>query len=127
MSEKLHLNRHGISFSHAFAGIRHTFTSQPNLRIHTAVAVLVVIMAFWLRVTRLEWLILLFTLMWVITAEMVNTSVESIVNLITHEYREEAKIAKDVSAGLVLIGAIGAVIVGCVIFLPYIFRFLLII
>lgn len=120
MPPSLNLTKHHISFKHAFEGLRHTVITQPNLRIHSFIALIVLLAAALFQVNRLEWLILLFTIMWVLTAEMVNTSIESIVNLITHEYRQEAKVAKDVGAGMVLVAALGAVIVGLIIFVPYI-------
>lgn len=60
----------------------------------------------------------------VISAEMVNTALEEMVNLITNNHQKEAKIAKDVAAGMVLLTAFGSVIVGVLIFTPYILRFL---
>jgi diacylglycerol kinase len=125
MPEYLHLTHHTVSFKRAFEGIRHTFRTQPNLRIHLVTAIIVLIFGVYFGLSRFEWLLILFTIMWVITAEMLNTSLESIVNLITHEYRQEAKIAKDVAAGMVLIGALGAVIVGLVIFTPYLLKLLI--
>ena len=62
------------------------------------------------------------TILMVICSEMINTSLEEMVNLITNEHRKEAKIAKDVAAGMVLIASIGAIIVGLFIFTPYILR-----
>jgi diacylglycerol kinase len=113
--------RHQISFIHAWDGLAHTFKTQPNLRIHLFVALLVACLGIFLEIDSRDWLILLFTIMWVITAEMANTAVESVVDLISKDYSLEAKIAKDVSAGLVLVGAMGSVVVGLVIFIPYIF------
>ena len=120
MSEKLHLTHHTVSFQHAFAGLFHTFSTQPNLQIHLTLALLVLLAGCFFSITTTEWLLLLFTIMWVLTAEMVNTTIEAIVNLITTEYHESAKIAKDVAAGMVLVGALGSVVVGCVIFIPHI-------
>jgi diacylglycerol kinase len=59
----------------------------------------------------------------VICAEMINTAIEEVVNLLTNEHRLEAKIAKDVSAGMVLLTAIGSAIVGFLVFTPYILKF----
>jgi len=70
------------------------------------------------EISYIEWLVILFTFNMVIVAEMVNTSIESMVDLITLERREDAKIAKDVSAGMVLISALSSVIIGMYIFLP---------
>jgi len=59
----------------------------------------------------------------VISTEMINTAIETMVDLITKEHRKEAKIAKDVAAAMVLINAVGACIVGCIIFIPHIISF----
>lgn len=58
----------------------------------------------------------------VISAEMINTSIEEMVNLIANDHRKEAKIAKDVAAGMVLVTALGSIIVGVLIFTPYILK-----
>ena len=62
------------------------------------------------------------TMMMVITAEMINSAIEKMVDLITKEHRQEAKIAKDVAAGMVLVTAIAAAIIGTLIFLPYVVK-----
>jgi diacylglycerol kinase (ATP) len=110
---------HTISFKHAFDGLIHTIKTQPNLRIHLTIAALVLLTAAFLGVTRVEWLLLLFTIMWVLVSEMINTVVEAMCDLISEEFHRPIKIAKDVAAGMVLVGAIGAVIVGLTIFIPY--------
>jgi diacylglycerol kinase len=113
---------HTISFKHAFTGLAHTFVSQPNLRIHLTIALLVLVSGWWLGITRIEWIILLFTIMWVLVSEMINTVIEAISDLLTTEYHRSVKIAKDVAAGMVLVGAIGAVIIGFIIFTPYLLK-----
>lgn len=124
MSQERNLDRHKISFHHAFDGIKYTFSTQPNLRIHFTIAFLVIIAGILFQLSAIEWLIIMFTIMWVMVSEMVNTSIESMVNLISKEHTLEAKIAKDVAAGMVLIGAIGSVMVGIVIFIPHIVNLL---
>ena len=121
MADPLHIHRHTISFKCAYAGIKHTFYSQPNLRFHFFTVFVVIAAGLFLRISRLDWLFIILACLWVLTAEMVNTAIESVVNLLTKEYDEEAKLAKDVSAGMVLVGAIGAVIIGLFVFIPYLF------
>jgi diacylglycerol kinase len=118
MVNKHTLKRHTISFRYAFSGLWHTIKTQPNLRIHLTIATLVTISGYLLKISSLEWVIIVFTFLWVIVSEMINTSIESVVDLITTTKHQEAKIAKDVAAGMVLVGAIGSVIVGLIIFLP---------
>lgn len=111
---------HTISFKHAWDGIVYALKSQPNFRIHLFFAVATSILSWWLAITPVEWLIVLFAIMLVIVAEMLNTAIESMTDLITTQHQKQAKIAKDVSAGMVLITASLAVIVGFTVFIPYI-------
>ncbi len=112
------LHRHTISFKHAADGIKYAITTQPNFRIHCIIATLVLIAGWYFHISGLEWGLLIFTILWVLLSEMMNTTVESMVDLITTEYQEQAKVAKDVAAGMVLLGAIGSIIMGIIIFLP---------
>ena len=111
---------HGLpaSFAFAFAGIGHLFRTQRNARIHVAVAVIVCLLAAWLRVTRVEWAILILTIACVLILEGLNTALEAVVDLASPQIHPLAKIAKDVTAGMVLIAAIAAVIVGLLILGP---------
>ncbi|MGD8744607.1 MAG: diacylglycerol kinase family protein [Candidatus Woesebacteria bacterium] len=106
------------SFSYAIEGIKTAFKSEPNLRIHTTIALAVLIAGFALNFSPLEWLVLVFTIFYVITLELLNTTLESVVNLVSPEIKREAKIAKDVSAAMVLMASIMAVVVALVLFLP---------
>jgi|SRR3989339_1448748 len=117
------IRRHTVSFKHALSGLWHTFTSQPNFRFHLIAVVSVVLLGIYFGISYFEWLALLFTFNMVLVAEMVNTSIESVVDLITLEIREQAKIAKDVSAGMVLLSSFFAVAVGIFIFLPKLILF----
>lgn len=113
------IKKHAISFKAAFAGIYYAFKSQPNFTIHLAVAGLVIFLAFYLKITISEFIILVFAIILVLTCEMINTSIESMTDLITQEWKQQAKIAKDVSAGMVLVSAIGAMIIGLLIFVGH--------
>ncbi len=110
------------SFGYAFEGLQHAFTYDQNLRIHFIVAIIVIIVSVIFGVSVVEMGLLGVMIILVITTEMINTSIERMVDLITKEHRVEAKIAKDVSSGMVFVSAVGSVIVGVLIFLPYILR-----
>lgn len=110
------------SFKYAIEGVSHALKNNRNLRIHFAVALIVVLFSIIFRTSPYEKGILGITILMVICSEMINTSLEEMVNLITNEHRKEAKIAKDVAAGMVLIASIGAIIVGLFIFTPYILK-----
>lgn len=106
------------SFSFAFSGIKTAYKNEPNLRIHTFFAVLAIILSAFLGITTIEWLLITFTIFYVITLELLNTVLEAVVNLVSPEVRSYAKIAKDVSAACVLLAAFMSLIVGFVIFAP---------
>jgi len=115
--EKL-LRRHTISFRNAFSGLWWALTTQPNFRIHLTLAVIALALSWYLTISPTEFAIIVFTIVLGLSAEMINTALESMTDLITKEWREEAKIAKDVSAGMMLTVAIGAILVALVIFGP---------
>ena len=112
------IQKHTISFKHAFRGIGIAVKTQPNFQIHLIAAMLVLVAGWKYDLSGAEWAIILFTILWVLLTEMINTALESIVDLITLEYRETAKTAKDVAAGAVLLGAIGSIIIALLIFIP---------
>ena len=107
-----------FSIRNAITGIKTAFKSQKNLRIHFMSGILVIIIGILLKVSILEWLILLLTILIVVITEMINTSLEFTVDLFSSEYSKQAKRAKDVSAAGVLITAVFASIIGAIIFLP---------
>ncbi|KKQ84601.1 MAG: hypothetical protein UT08_C0016G0015 [Candidatus Woesebacteria bacterium GW2011_GWB1_38_8] len=106
------------SFFYALQGIKTAFRNEPNLRIHTFMAIAASIIGIIVRLSTLEWLILIFTIFWVISLELLNTVLEAIVNLVSPEIQPYAKTAKDVSAAAVLVAAFLSVIVGLVLLIP---------
>ncbi len=111
------------SFGYAFAGLAYCFRTQRNFRIHIAIALLASLLAVFLNLSALEWAVFALLIVLVLAAEMVNTMVEALVDLVTGEYHSLAKVAKDVAAGVVLLTAIGAVVVGLLIFGPKLLDF----
>lgn len=110
------------SFKYAFAGIYFAFKYNRNIKIHFLVAFIVILASLYFRVNPFEMGILGIMILLVICTEMINTAIEEVVNLLVQEHRKEAKIAKDVSAGMVLLTAMGSIIVGVLIFTPHIIR-----
>jgi diacylglycerol kinase len=108
------------SFRYAIAGLLYSFKFNQNIKIHILAAIFAVLAGLVLKLTRYEMLGVGFLIVLVISAEMINTSIEEVINLLVNEHRLEAKIAKDVSAGMVLLVAIFAAIVGVFIYLPHI-------
>ena len=114
------LKQHQVSFKNAFAGLLWSLKTQPNFRVHIAISFIVLFLAWYVGVSRAEFGVLVFTVLLGLSAEMINTSLECMTDLITREWREEAKIAKDVAAGMMLVVAMGAVVIGAWILGPYI-------
>lgn len=110
------------SFGFALAGIDYALNSDQNLVVHFIMSFLVIIVSIFLKITSFEMAILGLTILLVITTEMLNTSIEKAIDLVTKEHRTDAKIAKDVASGMVLITALGSILIGILIFLPHILR-----
>ncbi|MGN0241854.1 MAG: diacylglycerol kinase family protein [Candidatus Weimeria sp.] len=111
------------SFGYAFAGIWECIRDERNIRIHLVMTALVVIGGIVLKISLQEWIVCLVLFGLVISLELVNTAVESTVDLVTDEVRPLAKKAKDTAAGAVLVSAIIAAIIGLIIFVPKIIAF----
>lgn len=107
------------SFGYAFAGLYHLLRTQRNAQIHCAIGLLALALGLFFGISRLEWIALVLTCALVLAAEGVNTAIEAVVDLASPEIHPLAKTAKDVAAGTVLLAAIASVIVGLLIFLPY--------
>ena len=104
------------SFNFAFEGVIHVLRTQRNLRIHFAIAVLVLVLALVFDVSRLELVALMLAITFVLIAEMVNTAVEATIDVATTSFDPLAKLAKDIAAGAVLIAAMNAIAVGYLVF-----------
>ena len=113
------MRKHAISFKNAFAGLFWALRTQPNFRVHIVLSLVAVWLGIYVGISHLEWTVIVFTIVLGLSAELINTSLESMTDLITKEWRQEAKIAKDVAAAMMLTVAVGAVFVALFIFLPY--------
>ena len=100
----------------ALEGIIYAITTQSNIKKQLIIAVAVMLISLFFDLTRAEFLCLMFTVVLVIIAEMINTAIETVVDLYTDLYHPKAKIAKDVGAGAVVIAAINAIIVAYFLF-----------
>ena len=99
-------------------GIKYTFINGKNFKIQLVIAIIAIIAGIIFKISFFEWSIITILVFLVLFAEMINTVVETVVNMITNEYNENAKIAKDISAGAVTLCALCSVIVGLIIFIP---------
>jgi diacylglycerol kinase (ATP) len=104
------------SFNYAFEGIIHVLRTQRNLRIHFVVAVAVLIAALVANVSKIELIALLLSISFVLLAEMINSAIEGMIDAVTTSFDPNAKIAKDIAAGAVLIASANAVVVGYLVF-----------
>jgi diacylglycerol kinase len=109
------------SFVYAIQGIRTSLREQRNLKVQLMVALLTIGAGFYFNITAVEWCLVLLTIGLVIGLEMINTSIEKTVDLVTKEWHPLAGKAKDMAAGAVLIASVIAVVVGIIIFRKYCF------
>lgn len=109
-----------LSFKYAFAGLIAALKEEPNLKFHFLAGLLVIIAGVILRISRTDWMIIIFLIGFVISVELTNTAIEAVVDAFTDKEHSGAKLAKDISAGAVLVAAATSAILGIMIFLPYI-------
>ena len=106
------------SFKYAIQGFISSFKTERNMKIHILAMALVIILGIIYELNRTEWCLCIFAITLVITSELFNTAIETIVDMISPQRNEKAKLVKDISAAAVLVFAVGAAIVGLTIFLP---------
>ncbi|MDR3565192.1 MAG: diacylglycerol kinase family protein [Negativicutes bacterium] len=108
-------------FKHAFNGIVYCFITQRNMKVHAVAALLAVGLALYFQLSVVEWSLLILTIAAVVAAEMFNTAVEALVDLVSPHIHHLAKAAKDAAAGAVLVTAIAALLVGYFLFFHRLF------
>ena len=108
------------SMGFAFEGLRYAFRNQRSLRIESIIAGFIVVIGFAFDISRLEWVIVIISISFVIGLELVNTAIEAVVDLVSPEFHPVAKAAKDVASAAVLTSGVGGLIAGLVIFGAYI-------
>ena len=106
------------SFRYAFQGWGYVLRTQRNAWIHSAIAIVVFIMGWWLNLPARDWAVIILTAAFVFSAEFINTAIEAVVDLATAEHHPLAKVGKDVGAAAVLVAALAAVLVGLLILGP---------
>lgn len=105
----------------AIEGILYTARTQKHMRHHFLTALVVLVAALLLRVTLLEFMLLALAISFVLFAELLNTAIEVVVDMISPEFHPMAKLAKDVAAGAVLVAAFGTAVMGYLVLSKYIF------
>jgi diacylglycerol kinase (ATP) len=109
------------SFVYAGEGIIRFFRTEHNAQIHLAATALVIILAFVVKVSKTETVAIIFAIASVWITEMLNTAIEKAMDFISLERHPEIKRVKDLAAGAVLVAAMAAIIVGCMVFIPKFF------
>jgi diacylglycerol kinase (ATP) len=111
------------SFNYAVSGTIYSFKTQRNIRIHFLTGLTVLLSSYFFDFSAVELLIIFFTIALVIITEMINTAIETTIDLVTEKYHPLAEIAKNVAAGAVLVSALNAVVVGYLIFYKRLYYF----
>ena len=111
------------SFKYAIEGFVSSFKTERNMKFHIFIMVLVILAGIIFKISKAEWIVCIFCIAMVISAELFNTSIETVVDLVMPYKNEKAKIAKDVAAAAVLVLAIASAIIGLMIFIPKIINF----
>ena len=119
------LKRFVKSFSFALEGLKYAFKYEQNILAHTLATILVISLGFVFHISYTEWLIIFLIIGLVIATELINTSIEAVVDLITKEKNPLAKVAKDTAAAAVMVFALIAVVLGLMIFVPKIIEIFL--
>ena len=108
----------GKSFQYAFSGLRYALRTQKNSWIHLFFTIAAICAGVLLKITALEWTVIIFCIGLVWLAELLNTALETAVDLFCPEYHPLAKVVKDVAAGAVLVAALISLVIGLIIFGP---------
>ncbi|HLD27134.1 MAG TPA: diacylglycerol kinase family protein [Patescibacteria group bacterium] len=116
------IKHHTISFKNAFSGFVWALSTQPNYVIHMFLSSSAIVAGFYFHIIYSEWLAIIILITVGFTIETINTAIEVTTDAISKEHRLDIKIAKDLSAGAMLIFSFGAVLITCIIFLPKIFN-----
>ena len=109
------------AFRAAFQGIVKVVAQERHMRFHLVAAVAVILFAWCLELSSLAWVAVIFAIALVLTAELLNSALEEVVDLVSPQRQAKAGYAKDAAAGAVLIASISAFFIGCIVFLPKLF------
>lgn len=108
-----------LTFKYALEGITAALKEEPSLKLHFLIGALIIALSLILRFSKLDWIIVIFLIGFVIVIELTNTAIEAVVDGFTDQLHPAAKMAKDISAGAVLVSAMTAATISLLVFLPY--------
>src|SRR4051812_9749939 len=118
MAMHRHVKRQLNSYRYASKGVSYALRTQVNIWMQLAATLAVMLLAWWLDFTLEQYLIVLLTIGFVITTELLNTAIEELTDLVSPQMQPKAGVVKDVAAGAVLVSATVAVVIGVVLFVP---------
>lgn len=110
------------SFKYALLGFKKVFLEEQNFRIHSLIALVVIILGFYFQITVWQWIIVILLIALILILEIINSIFERLLDLIKPRIHEYVGDIKDMTAAVVFVGAVAAVFIGLIIFLPYIFQ-----
>ncbi len=116
------LKRLKKSFEYAFAGLKKVFWEEQNFRIHLIFTIIVLVLAIYFQIAVWQFIILILVIALVLILEIINSVFERLIDLLKPRMHQYVKDIKDMGSALVFIGALAALIIGVLIFLPYIFK-----
>ncbi len=121
-TEKFSIKKRLLSFYYAFNGIKNAFYTQHNIWIHLFATIFVIASAFIFKISTTEWLIIILCISIVFAAEIFNSAIELLTDMVSPEINQKAGKVKDMAAAAVLITAAGAFVSGLIIFIPKIYQ-----
>ena len=124
LSNKKNKNSFQKSFYCALRGLKYVVKNERNFRVELVISIFVTFLAIVFNIRIWEFIVLIFLITWVLVTELINTVVERVVDILEPRVHPYARLIKDIMAGVVLISAGMSILVGGLIFLPYIFKFL---
>lgn len=107
------------SFKYALTGLKKVWQEEQNFRVHSLVTIIVLVLAFYFQIAVWQLIILILLIALVLILEIINSIMERFVDILKPRIHEYVKDIKDMSAALVFVGALTAIIIGLIIFLPY--------
>ena len=122
--ERFSLTKRIKSFTYAFRGIISSVKNEHNVRIHISLLTVAIIFAIVFKINYLEWCLLFIVMAMVLTAELFNSAIEKLADIVEPDWNKKVMLLKDYSAGAVLVSAIVSILVGCLIFVPKIIHVL---
>ena len=112
------------SLGFAFNGIRKCFSKESHFKVHSFCTVLIIIAGYFFKLAASEWVVISLSIASVFAAELFNTSIEILCNVVNSEIHPQIKLVKDMAAGAVLVMAVSAIVCGAIIFIPKIIQFI---